>query len=232
MTQITIRDLNGVAEFKQSEQLQRDVWGDDDIPDNSDILLAIQYEGGLVAGAFDGERLLGFVFGFPTQDPTIQHSHRLAVHSDARGLGLGAKLKEYQRDWGRERGIEVVRWTFDPMLAVNATLNIHRLGARARIYYPDYYGAMPGINAGVPSDRVLAEWHIAEPAVQPATDHEGATAQVTIPADFHRLVQSDPAHALSERLRVRQELSDLFAQGFDVVDFDRAACCYVLQDRN
>ncbi|MCX8955631.1 GNAT family N-acetyltransferase, partial [Ruegeria sp. NA] len=80
--------------------------------DNSDIMLAIQQEGGLVAGAFKDRRMLGFLFGFPTSHPDAQHSHRLAVHPDSRGMGLGAKLKWYQRDWCLQRGINVVRWTY------------------------------------------------------------------------------------------------------------------------
>lgn len=68
---LVLRELDGVDELKRSEAFQREVWGADDPPDNSDLMLAIQHEGGLVAGAFLGGRMLGFLFGFPTSDPQI-----------------------------------------------------------------------------------------------------------------------------------------------------------------
>ena len=89
MTELTFRDLRGMAEFRAAEDLQRSVWGAGDAPDPADLMMVIQAEGGLVGGAFAEGRLLGYVFGFPTRDPQVQHSHRLAVLSEARGLRLG-----------------------------------------------------------------------------------------------------------------------------------------------
>ena len=79
-----IRDLSGMEEFFKAEQLQRDVWGEDDTEDPADLMMVIQHEGGLVAGAFDGERLVGYIFGFPTRETNVQHSHRLAVLPEGR----------------------------------------------------------------------------------------------------------------------------------------------------
>ena len=163
---IAIRDLQGMDEFRAAEQLQIDVWGADEMPDPADLMMVIQHEGGLIAGAFEGDRLLGYVFAFPTRDNGVQHSHRLAVRTEARGLQLGARLKWYQHDWCAARGIRHVRWTFDPLRALNAMLNIDCLGARCRTYYTDYYGAMGGINEGLPSDRLLADWRLDD--IQPS----------------------------------------------------------------
>ena len=131
MTDVAFRDLHGMAEFRAAEDLQRQVWGEGDQPDPADLMFVIQAEGGLVGGAWLDGRLMGYVFGFPTRDPQVQHSHRLAVLPEARGLGLGIKLKIYQRDWCLHHGIARVRWTFDPLRAVNASLNIHSLGAES-----------------------------------------------------------------------------------------------------
>ena len=54
---------------------------------------------------------------------------------------------------GLARGIDLVRWTFGPLRGLNTSLNIGTLGAIVRTYYPDCYGEMQGINAGLPSDR-------------------------------------------------------------------------------
>ena len=224
MTGLVLRDLASLAEMKAAEDFQRSVWGKDDPADNADLMMAIQHEGGLVAGAFDGDRMLAFLFAFPTSDPTAQHSHRLGVHPDAQGQGLGLRMKLYQRDWCLEHGITCVRWTFDPARRANAVLNIHRLGATCNTYYRDYYGAMEGINAGMPSDRLLADWDLTRPVGRSITSVD----TVPIPADFARLVLDDPAKALSERLRIRDALEAAFAKGFHIAGFDRDANCYLL----
>ena len=165
MSALVFRDLSGMAELRKAEALQRDVWGEGDLPDPADLMMVIQAEGGLVGGAFEGDRLLGYIFGFPTREAGVQHSHRLAVHPDARGRHLGLGLKRYQRDWCLARGIHHVRWTFDPLRAPNAALNIHRLGAESSTYFADYYGEMEGINRGIASDRLLVDWRLNSPTV-------------------------------------------------------------------
>ncbi|MFP7674574.1 GNAT family N-acetyltransferase [Marivita sp. S0852] len=234
---LIIRELQSVDELKRSEAFQREVWGKDDPADNSDIMLALQHEGGLVAGAFAGDRMLGFLFGFPTSRPEVQHSHRLAVHPDSQGLGLGRKLKWYQRDWCLERGITRVRWTYDPLRRINASLNIDRLGATAATYYTDYYGKMEGINAGVASDRLLAEWDLTAPDVVRRAQgsyspdpkaRDAADLRVSIPADFATLLSVDLKEAIAERLRVRTILTDAFAKGLRISGFDPDGCAYLL----
>lgn len=230
------RELATLTEMKHAEEFQQVVWGEDDKPDNADILLAIQHAGGLVAGAFQHNRMLGFLFGFPTNQPNVQHSHRLAVHPDNRGMGIGARLKWFQRDWCLQRDISRVCWTYDPLLRVNAALNIEQLGATACIYHENYYGEMEGINAGAPSDRLLAEWQLDSQWVtrkkksvesMPAIDAENKHC-VFIPPDFTTLLSEEPAVAVSERLRVRDELQTAFAQNYRIVGFDKRACRYLL----
>lgn len=234
MSGTIIRDLAGMDEFLAAEELQRVVWGEDDLQDPADLMMVIQHEGGLVAGAYDGPDLVGYVFAFPTRDPAIQHSHRLAVHPQARGGGLALQLKRFQRDWCLARGISLVRWTFDPLRKTNAHLNVGRLGAIVRTYHPDYYGVMKGINAGLPSDRLLAEWFVAEDRVAALAGDAAAVPlandvrRVAIPQDIDGLLATDPALALAERLRVRAEMTGHFADGYEVCGFDRAAAAYLL----
>lgn len=229
-----IRELCSLAELNEAEALQVAVWGEGDIPDNTDIMLAIQHEGGLLAGAFVDGRMLGFLFAFPTCDPRIQHSHRLAVHPDSQGLGLGGKLKWFQRDWCLERGIDLVRWTYDPLRRVNANLNIAKLGATADIYHEDYYGQMEGINAGVPSDRLVAEWHLNAKNVrsaknkQPKLSDHPQTLRISIPFDFEMLIQTVPQEAIEKRLQIRKELTTAFADGLRITGFDAVNNQYLL----
>lgn len=223
-----------MGEFRQTEILQREVWGEGDLPDPADLMMVIQAEGGLIAGAFADNRLIGYVFGFPTREPDVQHSHRLAVLHRARGAGTGLRLKRYQREWCLARGINRVRWTFDPLQALNATLNIHRLGATSSVYLEHYYGAMGGINSGLASDRLLVEWTLNSPV---ATALAGGAARpnratktldFALPADIATLALNDPGRAHDLRHRLRALLQRQFAEGLAIVDFDRVKRMYRL----
>jgi predicted GNAT superfamily acetyltransferase len=236
MTGVTLRDLSGMAEFREAEALQREVWGEGDLPDPADLMMVIQAEGGLAGGAFVEGRLMGYIFGFPTRDPGIQHSHRLAVLPEARGLGLGVRLKFYQRDWCLARGMTLVRWTFDPLRAVNATLNIHRLGATSDTYLEDYYGEMAGINSGLASDRLLVNWDLASPVVAALArgserpPRPANPLALALPEDLGDLARVDPGRASDLRQGLREGLKAAFSNGRRIVDFDRAARVYLLSD--
>lgn len=212
--QIEIRELQGAAELADVERLEAAIWGGE-TGDSKELLLAIQHEGGLVAGAIaPGAGLVGFVFAFPTPDPRVQHSHSLGVLDDWRRHGLGARLKWFQRDWSLARGIELVRWTYDPLRAINADLNIRRLGARAGTYWEAYYGDMAGINAGTPSDRILAEWRLKDPAVAVKAAQAAARAYPkddgapsAVPAN--RRNGTDPANGLPLEERLELEVPEV-----------------------
>ena len=204
-----IREVHDIAVLRRLEALQRAVWGADDLPDPADLMLAIVDAGGLVAAAFDGEAPIGYVFGFPTADPARQHSHRLGILPSRQGEGLGRRLKLFQAAWCRARGIGLVTWTFDPLRAPNAALNIAALGATARRYIRDCYGEMAGINAASPSDRVMAEWWLDGP---PPIG----------PGEAERVVPLAPPEGASPRLALRAALEASFAEGLAIRGFDRA----------
>ena len=235
-----IRNLSGMDEFFKAEDLQRVVWGRDDTPDPADLMMAIQQEGGLVGGAFDDEELVGYVFGFPTRDPKIQHSHRLAVSPKARGCGLAVQLKQFQRSWCLERGIELVRWTFDPLRHINANLNVGRLGASCSTYLPDYYGPMKGINAGLASDRLVADWQLMGPRVVElvcSSKTESFQENISGPSDFtvkipenlDQLLVEDKTVAMAARVRVREQLTAAFEKGYVIAGYDASRFAYVLK---
>lgn len=239
MSAIDYRPLRGLSEFKAAEAMQRAVWGEGDKEDPFDLMMVVQNEGGLVGGAFVDGRLLGYVFGFPTRDPEVQYSHRLAVLPDARGLGLGAGLKRYQRRWCLENGIRRIRWTYDPLRKTNAALNIRVLGAEASTYYREFYGEMSGINEGAPSDRLRVDWVLDDPHVErrmegnrDALPLEGEVRSIAIPEGFEAAMKDDPGRATALRLQSRACFEEAFAAGFVIRDFDPQTSTYRLAKRS
>lgn len=233
---VVIREFKRLGDFRQAEALQHVVWGDGDNIDPADLMMVIHEEGGLAAGAFDGDELIGYLFGFPTATPGVQHSHRLAVLEKARGLGLGGKLKWFQADWCLAHGIEHVRWTYDPLRLTNAMLNIDKLGATASTYFTDYYGEMGGINAGTASDRLLADWHLGSSRValrrqgKPTLSAAAVTVaeRLAIPRDFSDLLVKDVAAAQAARLKSRAVLTDAFGRGLVIAGVDARTAEYLL----
>ena len=144
----------------------------DAVPAN--FMIAAQKSGGMALGAFDAQgRLVGLAFSFIGLDEhgdeqvLRHHSHMLAVLPEYRSHKLGALLKFKQREIALAQGIELVTWTYDPLLALNANLNLVRLGSIARRYHPNAYGEMTdGLNAGLDSDRFEVEWWLNAPRVR------------------------------------------------------------------
>ncbi len=163
-----IRFLETPDEMSAVEALQREVWpGSETDVVPAHLLITAVHNGGLVFGAFDDDKLVGFVFGFPgiefTPDgPRPKHcSHMAGVLPAYRDSGLGFALKRAQWQMVRHQGLDHVTWTYDPLLSRNAYLNITRLGAVCSTYRRSEYGDMrDGLNAGLPSDRFQVDWWI------------------------------------------------------------------------
>ena len=111
------------------------------------MMRALAHSGNYVVGAFRGERLIGARSGSSAPTTCTRTSPAWTRRRQSRGVGYAIKL--HQRAWALDRRIESVRWTFDPLVRRNAYFNLHKLGARAVTYLPDFYGPMTdGINAG------------------------------------------------------------------------------------
>ncbi len=164
----TIHLIETPEEMHLVEELQRDVWpGSETDVVPLHMLITTVHNGGLVLGAFENEKIIGFVFGFPgletTPDgPRPKHcSHMMGVHPDHRDDGIGFALKRAQWQMVRHQGLDHITWTYDPLLSRNAYLNIAKLGAVCATYRQSEYGDMrDGLNVGLPSDRFQLDWWI------------------------------------------------------------------------
>ncbi len=234
----TIREFHEPREHTDFERLQNRVWGDGAAV-AATMSTAVGHHSGAVLGAFETEtgRLVGGVVSFLcfTDRPDAQrglahHSHVAAVQPDLQGQGIGEALKRAQAEFVRAQGLNLITWTYDPMEARNAWLNIGKLGCVCRTFHTDYYGVMEDdLNRGVPSDRFEPEWWLDDAKPQP--DLDAPVVEIEIPPDFQALKQADIAHALALRLGLRQRIETLFAEGYAVFGFnpDRARPRYVLR---
>jgi predicted GNAT superfamily acetyltransferase len=164
-----LRDLTTMEEFELAGALIRRVWGTDAdrSPLNVQQLPAMAHAGCQISGAFLDGGLVGATMAFLGRegDRTILHSHVTGVDPTHQGRGLGMALKAYQRRWCLDRGIDVVTWTFDPLVLANDRFNLVRLGARGVAYLRDFYGRMGDeLNRDDPTDRLVARWELRAPA--------------------------------------------------------------------
>ena len=148
--------------------MQEQVWGANSEIIPSSLLVASIKRGGILLGAYDDDALIGFVWSLPgwRDGDRVHWSHMLGVVPGARGSRAGEQLKWAQRDRALEQGVRLIEWTFDPLQALNAHLNLHRLGSIAATFLPNVYGSMQGpLHRGTPTDRLIAEWWIDRPHV-------------------------------------------------------------------
>jgi len=254
---IYIKEIHDPDEFGAIVGLEAAIWGDPSDAIRPGTMMALVHEGGLLAGAYDGDKLIGFVFGFPTHKNERHHSHMAGVLEEYRGTPAALLLKRFQRDWCLSNGYEQVVWTFDPMRGVNANFNFRKLGITFAEYIPNCYGSMKGINAGAPSDRAYALWdlrsdrvyrRIYAPEPEPELDGvpqanavhgeepveldlglESKQILFQIPEDWGQILQTDTGLANMWRIHSRQFFGHYFAKGYVATDFVRNPNRYVLE---
>ena len=162
---IQIQPIESIAQMKALEKLQQDVWGWDDLDTTPLMNFIIMKElGGTLIGAFEGERVIGFAFGFVgwNDGRAVFHSHMLAVHPLYREHGIGLRLKLAQRTAALEKGFEHITWTFDPLQSTNAHLNFHKLGVVSSKYKVNFYGDQSSspLHRCIGTDRLWVEWFL------------------------------------------------------------------------
>jgi predicted GNAT superfamily acetyltransferase len=222
-----------------------------------EMIVALADSGNVPYGAWDGSELIGYVLGWAgvtAEDGVHMHSHMLATLPDRRHGGVGFALKLAQRAACLDRGITLVRWTFDPLLARNAHVNLVKLGASADRFLPNFYGEMEDTqNRGERSDRLRIRWALDRavpgspagsaggtevlgrrgddpdsPAPTEVRSPDGGTALIRIPRDYHDLRERDRALADAWRGATAEAFARCFAAGLIVTGFTEEAT-YVLE---
>jgi len=251
---ILVRHCHELADFEACIEVERAVWKGADLDVVPVPLFVIAAEtGGEVLGAFEGDRMVGFtmaIAGWKNRKPFL-HSHMTAVLDGYRDRGLGRRLKFFQRQDALSRGIRLVEWTFDPLETKNAYFNLMRLGAIARRYLPNVYGITTSpLHAGLPTDRLVAEWHLDSPRVRrilagkaPILGRGRKTVRISVPAgdggaSLPRQASLPPQvspERAAERARaqtaIREQFQHWFAKGYAATAIGRsdASVDYILE---
>ena len=179
---IELHDLTSLEQLRDVVGLEKLVWGYTDAEDVVPVpILAVTVKrGGILVGAFDGGRMVGFVYsmaGLRDGKPT-QWSHMLGVLPEYRNAGLGHQLKLAQRQRALGMGLDLIEWTYDPLQAMNAHLNFMKLGIVVTEYEENIYGESSSpLHRGTPTDRFVAEWWIRSPRVERRLASGGAPAR-------------------------------------------------------
>ncbi len=253
---IVIRRVETKDEYDECVRIQDETWGagfSERVP--SAIFRIGQYLGGVTAAAFssEGGRMLGFVFGMTgVQEGRLVHwSDLLAVRPEARGRGVGRRLKLFQRSAVLPLGVTRMLWTFDPLVARNAHLNLNSLGANVIEYVPDMYGVETGsaLHTAVGTDRFIVVWELTDepppaprgrgsagpsstalvvnrmgPPGQVAANHAGDDAgdvYVVVPGDIHEVMATAPDQARAWRESTRAAFLRYLEGGYRVSGFQR-----------
>ena len=244
---VVLRPLATPEEYQACVALQRDIWGDTfegTVP--ASLLQVTTHVGGMAVGAFTRDlRLVGFVFGIAgvMDGEHVHWSHMLGVTEAAREMGIGRRLKLYQRTELAKRGVARMYWTFDPLQARNAHFNLNGLGVRVVDYKVNMYGVTASpLHYGLATDRLIVMSLTSGdpgPAAVPSTDGapvltpfanqddrrldepDAPVAYIEIPTDFQELVAGSPEAALEWRVATRTHFQWAFRHGYTVAGFRR-----------
>ena len=226
---VELRPLSQHEQFQRCVELQKIVWGFDDVDIVPLRLFVVASKiGGQVFGAFDAGAMIGFVMAIPgyRHGRSYLHSHMAAVLPDYQGQGIGRQLKLLQREDALARGMELIEWTFDPLAFRNAHFNIERLGAIMRRYVHNQYGRTSSpLHGGLPTDRLVAEWWLNTPRVEAVVrgervPHPAVAERIHVPQRIHELKASDAPAAEKLQADVRRQFEEMLGRGYAVIGFE------------
>ena len=247
--EIEIRPVRTRGEFDACVDLQRETWGRDfsEVVPVSMMQVTAKMHG-VVTGAFGraGE-LYGLVYGVTgiRRGELAHWSHMLAVRPEVRNQGIGKRLKLAQKEELQATGVVTMYWTFDPLVARNAHLNLNLLGAKVDQFVPDMYGESDSELHQLGTDRFIVRWDLREgtgavvedgtpeaaavrceaaAVVRPGEDaslpHEDMdVVEVLIPNDIEAIEARCFDEAIGWRHSTRRAFSRLLDGPYDVTQF-------------
>jgi predicted GNAT superfamily acetyltransferase len=208
---IHIRHAGNLDDIGACMTLQKEVWGFTEPQDMAPpplLVLGNRYGGSvLIAESFDGMPL-GFSYAFLARESDGElfwWSHMTAVAPGYQNQQVGFELKLAQRNAAIDAGIGRICWTFDPLQTLNAHFNIHKLGTICRTYEDNIYGRSSSpLHHGLPTDRLLAEWHVNAPSVVERLGGEAPVVLWDCDGLTHAVRIGDPDQVPAPRLGLEE----------------------------
>ena len=228
---IAVRALYEPSEMDEAVELQKQIWGFQDVDLLPARLFVVATKiGGQAFGAYDGSRMVGYCLAIPglkAGGRFYLHSHMLGVLDGYRDKGVGKSLKLAQREDALARGVTLMEWTFDPLQIKNAFFNMERLGAVVRRFVRNQYGITSSLfDQGMPTDRCTAEWWLASARVRGTLagtppPRPSIERRIEVPLAIPEWRRDDPNRAREAQARIRDAFEDSFQAGLAVVGVDR-----------
>lgn len=244
---VDIREIKEPNEIEDFPRVIASAWSTPNMAaEFGHIINATRFHGGLALAAYDGDDIIGIQFSFPgyRRGRIYLYSHMTGVLEGKKYSGVGYGMKQFQKKWAIERGYDLIAWTFDPVRPLNAYFNIHKLGAVSRTLLPNFYGTMDdSLNAGIPTDRLVAEWWInSEPAhfderLKPINeilddgsmryavdirDIDAESILLSVISDIPSLMKSKKEVVVVFKNHLTSAISKLFERGYVITDFSRS----------
>jgi predicted GNAT superfamily acetyltransferase len=257
---VDIRRARGLEDYQAVVQLQKEVWGYTEMEDIAAVpilMIANEFGGAVLVAQEQAGRYIGFSManlGWTRRKKLFWWSHMTAVLQEFRDRDIGLRLKMSQREAALASGIDEIHWTFDPLQALNAHFNIHKLGVTVREYEEKIYGPSPSpLHRGLPTDRLVAVWHlnavrgsalilrdldrmprINEPDHEPNLHLSDSPLLLEIPTNINELRQTNLTSAKMWQDTVRAVCLHYFGAGYVITDFilidkPRSQALYVLE---
>lgn len=218
---IEVRHCETLAEYDECVKMELLTWGEH-ITVPATIFVVAHHTGGQILAAFDHGKMVGFTLalaGTRSAKPFL-HSHMTAVLPEYQNRGVGRRLKLFQRVDALKNGVPLVEWTFDPLELKNAHFNLNRLGAVVRRYIPNCYGVTKSpLHAGLPTDRLVAEWWLDSDRVRgiladnPCPLGE-SIERVSIPGNIGALKSKDFETGARVQKQTRESFQKYFREGY------------------
>src|SRR5438093_10365461 len=196
---VHIRLARGVEDYQKIVEMWKQVWGYAEpayLAAVPILMIANRFGGAVLVAEDPAQRLIGFAManlGRRSQQKLFWWSHMTAVAQEYQNRGVGLQLKLRQREEALAAGIDEIHWTFDPLQALNAHFNLHKLGVIVRQYEENVYGySSSRLHQGLPTDRFVAEWRLSMDRTKSPEDKQ---LFLEIPKGINELRRNDLAAA-------------------------------------
>jgi predicted GNAT superfamily acetyltransferase len=161
---IEVKEINSFEQFELISDLQSKIWSLSDRDIVSTITLkamTMTYPPmGLVLGAFDANRLVGFVVCLPTREPGTLYGLIMGVLPEYQNSDIGNHMGIKILDWCRKKNISKICWTFEPLESAHGHLYLNKWGAVVVRYQQNYYQLRGDFNKQLPMDRFIVDCNI------------------------------------------------------------------------